>query len=196
MVREPVGPWAEPVLLTADDLKALPENVWRYELVHGRLVRMPPTGFQHGTIGSRLVSALENFVDAHALGRVTAAETGFLLSQPDEPDTVLAPDVAFISADRVPTPDTPDWTGFPRLAPDLVVEIASPGQHRPEMAIKANTWLAAGVRLVWVVWPSTQQVEIWEPDREPAMRTLMKSDELDGGTVLPGFTFPISRLWT
>jgi len=82
----------------------------------------------------------------------------FLLSRPNEPDTVLAPDLAFIPAARTPEPGSPDWRGFPRLAPDLVVEIASPRQSRPDLTVKARLWLRVGVQLVWVVWPAAHQV--------------------------------------
>ena len=181
--------------MTADDLMALPDEAWQYELVKGRLVRMSPTGLEHGALTMRLGSALLQFVDERGLGVVTGAETGFLLSQPGEPDTVLAPDIAFIAAHRLPAPDAREWKVFPRLSPDLVVEIASPSQHRTEMAIKAKLWLGAGVPLLWVVWPSTRQVDVWHSDPTIEMRTLEGSDLLDGETVLPGFEYPISRLW-
>jgi Uma2 family endonuclease len=129
------------------------------------------------------------------LGLVAGAETGFHISSPGEPDTVLAPDAAFIAAARVPAENSPDWTGFPRLAPDLVVEVASPSQHRPEMAAKARLWLGAGVRLVWIVWPAQQQVDVWQRETPDAARTMGASDELEGGEVLPGFAYNLARLW-
>jgi Uma2 family endonuclease len=144
----------------------------------------------------RLSAALFQFVNGHGLGVVAGPETGFLLSKAGEPDTVLTPDIAFIRTDRVPAPDTRDWKGFPRLAPDLVVEIASPSQHRPEMAVKAKLWLDAGAQLVWVIWPSARQVDVWSADHGRELKTLEGSDVLEGGTVLPGFTFPVAQLWT
>lgn len=195
MLRDAAAPWAEPVLTSADDLWALSDEAWQYELVRGRLVRMPPTGLEHGALELRLGSVLLQFVDNGGLGLVTGAETGFLLSLPGEPDTVLAPDIAFIAAHRVPAPDTRGWQGFPRLAPDLVVEIASSSQYRPEMAAKVKLWLGAGVPLVWVIWPGTRQVDVWHAAPEIETATLEGSDELDGDTVLPGFRYSIARLW-
>src|SRR5437660_12800153 len=128
MARDAAAPWAEQVLMTADNLMALPEDEWTYELVHGRLVRMPPTGFGYSDAASRLYVALYNFVKDRGLGTVTMPDTGFHVSAPGEPDTVLAPDMAFVPAHRVPMRDSPDWTKFLRPAPDLVVEIASPSQ--------------------------------------------------------------------
>jgi Uma2 family endonuclease len=195
MLPDTVAPWAEMVLDTADDLSALRDDAWRYELVQGRLVRMPPTNYEHSHVGMKLLVALHSFAELHGLGEVTMAETGFLLSRPNEPDTVLAPDIAFLSASRVPTPGSPDWKGFPRLAPDLVVEIASPSQGRSEMAVKTRLWLAAGVRQVWVVWPAARQVDVWEPDRDTPT-SLTDRDQLDGGSVLPGFTCPLAHILT
>jgi Uma2 family endonuclease len=181
--------------MTADDLMALPEDEWRYELVHGRLVRMSPTGFGHTEVANRLHFALYGFVKDRGLGTVTMPDTGFLVSAPGEPDTVLAPDMAFVPADRVPTQDSPDWMKFLRPAPDLVVEIASPSQYRPEMAAKVRLWLDAGARIVWVIWPASRQVDVWHADPGSQVRTLQGSDVLDGEDVLPGFTFPVAGLW-
>ncbi len=141
-----VSAWNEPVAATegratAEDLMARTDDPWRYELVQGRLVRMPPTGYEHGTVALNLLRAIDRFVEANGLGSVSPPETGFLVSHPGEPHTVLAPDLAFVAAARTPVRGSPDWKGFPRLAPDLVVEIASPGQGRPELAAKARLWL-------------------------------------------------------
>ncbi len=195
MEPERPAPWAETVLLTAEDLMARADDSWRYELVEGRLVRMPPSGYEHSHVAGNLFIALRSFVGAHDLGTLTLPETGFLLSRINEPDTVLAPDLAFISAARTPVRGSQDWKGFPRLAPDLIVEIASPSQGRPEMAAKARRWLKAGVRLAWVVWPVTHQVDVWQPGAGAPVLTLEEADQLEGGEVLPGFTYPVARLF-
>jgi Uma2 family endonuclease len=158
MAPHTIALWAEPVpgqagLMTATELQRLPEEGWLYELVHGRLVRMPPAGFDHGSIESDLDTALRTFITTNGLGSVATGDTGFTLSRPGEPDTVLGADIAFVRAERLPPPGSPERQGFMRLAPDLVVEVASPDQHQPEMAAKARIWLAAGVRLLWLVWP-------------------------------------------
>src|SRR5579871_499627 len=200
MRRETIAPWAEPEpnahdMMSASDLLALSDKNWRYELVQGRLVHMPPVGGGHGRMGVKLASALDAFVEQHALGCVMGSETGFLLSRPDEPDTVLAPAVAFVRADHMPDRQSAEWNEFWRVAPDLVAEIVSPSQFRPEMAEKARAWLAAGVLLVWVIWPSRQEVDVWLPGADAPTKTLSKTDALDGLTVLPGFTLPVARLF-
>src|SRR5579875_3419446 len=110
---------------TAADLLALPDDLdHRYELVEGRLVKMSPTGGTHGFGTNDLARVLGNYVVAHGLGNVAAAETGFNLTLPGERrETVLAPDIAFVRAENLALTRTDD---FPRVAPDLAVEVASP----------------------------------------------------------------------
>lgn len=196
MVVDAVAPWAETVLFTVDDLAALPDDSWRYELVEGRLVRMPPIGFAHGRMTTRLAVVLDTFVTREGRGTVITGDPGVILSRPGEPETVLAPDVAFVSAATIAPEQGLQETGFLRVIPELVVEVTSPGQHRPELAAKAKRWLGAGVHLVWIVWPQERQVDVWEASEGNEPRTFMAGDELDGGKVLPGFTLPLERLWS
>jgi Uma2 family endonuclease len=196
MVVDAVAPWGELVLFTADDLAALPDDGWHYELVEGRLVRMAPTGGAHGEVTGDLVVLLRPFVLQRRLGTVSPPETGFLLSFPGEPETVLAPDLAFIASATMPREEVRAQAGYLRVAPDLVVEVASPSQHRPEMTAKAKRWLEAGVKVVWVVWPERDEVDVWETRDPESPRTLRQDDELDGGDLLPGFAVPVSQLWS
>ncbi len=201
MAHDVFVPWAElvpdaPYPMTAADLEKLPEDGWRYELVKGRLVRMPPTAGGHGTIAARLTIVLGQFVVTNHLGVVLAAETGFRLAGlGDAEQNVYAPDVSFVRADRLPARDTPAWDEFWKLAPDLVVEVASNSQFRPEMAAKARDWLTAGVRLVWVVWPRTKQVDVWLPGNQQPQQTLITGDALDGLDIVPGFSYPLAELF-
>ena len=179
-------------LSTAADLLAMPHDLdHRYELVEGRLVTMAPTGGTHGRRTFDLAAALGVYAMQHGLGVVLGAETGFNLTRPGERrETVLAPDVAFVRAENAPLTETDD---FPHLAPDLVGEVASPGDSRRRMAAKARRWLERGVRLVWVVWPRRREIDVWRPgETEP--RTLTATDTLDGGTVVPGFSIPVARV--
>ena len=187
-----IAPWAEAFasttsLMTADDLLRLPDNAHGLELIEGRLVRMSPTGWIHGKIINAIANTLSDFVYAQHLGEVCGAETGFLIDQ--NPDTVLAPDAAFVRAEHVTNPDE---EGFLRLAPDLVVEVALPSQYRPEMEEKAQRWLNAGCRMVWLVWPKAKQIDIWRSNI-PSV-TLNAADNLDGADVLPGFRCQIAKL--
>ncbi|HEX6799745.1 MAG TPA: Uma2 family endonuclease [Ktedonobacterales bacterium] len=200
MAHETLAPWAELVPntgpMTVNELLALPnEGGWMYELVEGRLVRMPSSGGEASIIGLRLAMAIFAFVEAHSLGVVTGADGTYDLTQPgDVGETALVPDVAFVRADRAPTRSSPEYAGAWKLAPDLVAEIASPSQYRPEMKAKAERYLA-GVRLVWVVWPRYQQVDVWRPGTPLIATTLGSGDMLDGLDVLPGFSYPVASLF-
>ncbi len=201
-----IAPWAELVpgvdrLVSAEELLTWPEDpqfAWRYELVAGRLVRMPPTGVEHWDVGVPLFRALDSFSVAHHVGRVTWPDTGFRLSLPNQEEIVLSPDIAFVGAERLaslPARGAPARKGFFPVAPDLAVEIASPDQHRPEMAAKARLYLAGGTRLVWVVWPGRREVDVWQAGADQPLATLRPGDMLDGGDVVPGFTYPVADLF-
>jgi Uma2 family endonuclease len=195
MQVDALAPWAEPVphggLMSVDDLLALPDDGWHYELVEGRLVRMPPSGVPASRLAMRLGARLTTHVEDRNLGIVTGTDGGFTLSK----GTTLATDVAFVRADRVLPPTSPDYDKPWPLAPDLVVEIASPNQSRPKMAAKARRYLRAGVRLVWVVWPKRREVDVWRPGDPQPSTTLRIADALEGLDVVPGFSYPLVELF-
>ncbi len=200
MAQQVMALWAEivpdaPYPMSLEEFHQLPEDGrWVYELVKGRLVRMPHPSGGHGSIAGLLYFALQSFVRPRNLGYVLAAETGFVLEVGSEP-TELAADAAYVRKDRAPTPGSQDWYKRWEVAPDLVAEVASPDQHRPEMATKARQWLAAGVRLGWVVWPTRHQVDVWLSGYDTPVDTLTLEEHLDGLEVLPGFTLPVRDLF-
>lgn len=179
-----------PTLMTADELWHLPDDGRRYELVEGVLRSMPPAGFEHGHVEVRIGGILDRFVAERGLGTVVAGDPGFVLAR--GPDTVLAPDVAFVRAERVPTGEAA--MKFAELAPDLAVEVASPGDTAREITDKANRWLASGVRLVWVVYPSRHAVVVHGAGKTVA-HVVQAGDILDGGDVLPGFEVLVADLF-
>lgn len=174
-------------LLTAEELLHLHLPNKRTELVRGILIIREPAGYQHGDVAAQLLIAIGQHVDAHALGRVFAAATGFTLER--GPDTVRAPDVAFISKARLPHPPPP---GFAEIAPDLAVEVLSPGDTAREVAEKVADWLTAGTRLVWAVDPIRATARVYRADGTESL--LGVSDALDGEDVLPGFTYTLAPL--
>ncbi|HYG10341.1 MAG TPA: Uma2 family endonuclease [Pyrinomonadaceae bacterium] len=176
-------------LTTADELLAMPDDGFRYELVEGELKRMSPAGHNHGRIAMRLAAPLGKFVADNNLGAVYAAETGFKLKS--DPDTVRAPDASFIRQERVE--QVGDTEGFWPGAPDLAVEVNSPGDTVNEVEQKVQEWLSAGARLVWVVSPKLRVVTIYRSLAD--IVTLTEKDTLDGGEVVPGFQFPVAELF-
>jgi Uma2 family endonuclease len=135
----------EKVLLTAEDFWQLPDDGYKYELVAGECVRMPPSGFLHGTIAGNFARLLGEHAAKYDLGAVSVAEAGFRLRQ--NPDTVRAPDVAFVSKERILAQGKPEnfWEG----APDLAVEVVSPNDRFDDVVEKVQEYLAADARLVW-----------------------------------------------
>ncbi len=194
-----LAPWAEVVpgvgRMTVAAYEALPDDGWVYELVEGVLVRMPQSGFEASNIGYRLGGRLSVYVEDHGLGGVTGEQGGYNFGDLGQPDTELGPDVAFVRMERLATLTTEQYSRALRLAPDLVVEVASPNQWRPGMAAKARRYLAAGVRLVWIVWPRWQQVDVWHPGDDSPSVTLGIGESMDGEDVVPGFTCPIAVLF-
>jgi Uma2 family endonuclease len=118
------------------------------------------------------------------------ADTGFKLES--DPDTVRAPDVAFIARDRIPAGGVPK--AFWQYAPDLAAEVLSPSDRRSEVNEKISQYLRLGVKVVWFVEPSPRRVTIFRPGEPPQI--LGETDTLDGGDLLPGFCYPLARLFT
>lgn len=175
--------------MTFEDLMHLPEDGYRHELTKGELLTMIPTGGQHGLLALRLGGALAAHIDRHQLGLTCAAETGFILSR--QPDTVRAPDVSFISRDRVPSQGVPE--GYWDLAPDLAVEVVSPSDSASDVRVKIREFLEAGTHLVWVVYPRLQVVEVHYPSGQ--VRVLGERDVLDGEDVVAGFSYSLAELF-
>ncbi|HUY78600.1 MAG TPA: Uma2 family endonuclease [Ktedonobacterales bacterium] len=194
--------WAEavpdaPYPMRVADLASLPDDGWHYEIVEGRLVRMPGSGIKASWIAMRLSYFLMNFVIPRNLGIVTGADGTYDLTRPGDPtETALIPDAAFVQAGRFPPMNTPAAAKYGKLAPDLVAEVVSPSQDRKEMDDKARLYIERGVRLAWIIWPDAQEVDLWRPTLPTTpVKTLGLADSLDGLDVLPGFALPIRDLF-
>jgi Uma2 family endonuclease len=173
-------------LWTAEELEQLPADEYRYALIKGELIRMPPPKFRHGRIVSVFNWHVYGFVTENGLG-VVSDQSGFILGR--EPDTLLGPDLSFVQRARVPS----DENAYPTLAPDLVVEVASPSQTGPSIEEKIALYLEAGVRLVWAVDPIRLAVHVRRADGSE--QWLTEHDVIDGEDVLPGFRLPVSQLF-
>ncbi len=185
-------------IYTSDDLwdiSHLPENTGKFfELREGELYEMSPTGWLHGDVSSELDLQIRQHVKKHRLGRVTAAETGYILYKSSEgKDTVLAPDVGFVAASRIPSELPEKYVPF---APDLAVEVT--GNTDEEIALKVELYLRYGTRLVWVVYPSIKKVHVYRASvvaKEGSVRFLDENDMLEGEDVLPEFSLPVSAIF-
>lgn len=175
--------------ITAKQLAAMPGDGKRYELVNGELKMMSPAGGQHGRIAMRLGSMLEQHVRANRLGEVFAAETGFLLTT--LPDTVRAPDAAFVNAEAFAGLD--ETRGFLPVAPDLVVEVVSPSDTSSDVEQKANSWIAYGVQLVLVVDPANHSIRAYR--EQVSIKVHFDDDVVDASDVVSGWKFAVRNVF-
>jgi Uma2 family endonuclease len=177
--------------VTAEDLLEMPDDGFRYELVKGELKRMAPAGNKHGYIAVNIAGPLYQHVKANNLGRIYAAETGFKLAS--DPDTVLAPDAAFISRERLESAGEVEgyWPG----APDLAVEVVSPNDRHTEVVEKALSWLEAGCRMVLVADPGRRLVTVYRSRDDIHLLTADANDAIDGADVVPGWRLPLTELF-
>ncbi|MBX3070781.1 MAG: Uma2 family endonuclease [Thermomicrobiales bacterium] len=174
--------------MTAADLWSMQtEDLQDFELIEGELIPMVPPGGTHGRLQISIGAMLHEYVKATRSGTVFG-ETGFVLDHGEH--TVLAPDIAYVSASRLPA----DQTKYLKLAPEIAVEIISPGNSPGEIERKIAIYLRAGVQLVWVIYPSQRQVVVHSPGEAP--RIFGISDILPGDGVLPGFSVPVAEIFS
>lgn len=175
--------------ITAEELFRMPDDGFKYELVRGTLKRMSPPGWEHGAMTARLTAVLVDHVERNRLGVVTAGDSGFALAR--DPDTVRGPDVAVVRRERMSASGVPKayWEG----APDLAVEIKSPGDTHGEIREKITDYLAAGATEVWIVDPASRTVSTHRVGVAP--RVLASDDVLESPDLLSGFRYRLAELW-
>ena len=176
-------------LVTADELLHMPDDGWRYELLEGWLVKMAPAGRVHSRYAGRTGFRLCQYVEAHKLGEVSATGTGFILAT--DPDTVRAPDVAFVSRERIE--EVEETPGYWPFAPDLAVEVISPNDTYTEVESKVFQWLDAGTRAVVVVDPWRKSVTVYRSRSD--ITVLTGDDVLEVDDVVPGWILPMGELF-
>lgn len=175
--------------LTADELADMSFPDSRTELVGGEVIQMAPAGGEHGVVAMRIGARLLAFVEAGDLGLVCAAETGFLVAR--DPDTVRAPDAAFISKERL-SGNRPPKKFWP-FAPDLAVEVVSPSETGEQLQERIQDWLFGGAQWVWVIYPGVGTVHVYRSPSE--VRVLQRGDVLEGEGTLSGFRCPVENLF-
>jgi Uma2 family endonuclease len=174
--------------MTAEQFAARGSRDERAELWDGVLQVREPAGGYGDLVSSSVVSLLETHVRRHRLGWVSGSELGFILAR--DPDRVLCPDAAFVSAERRLAPPV---RGFAPLVPDFVVETLSPDDSWLGVVRKCGVWNAHGVRVAWGVHPVRREVAIFKPDETPVVKT--GRSLLDAAPVLPRFRPRVERLF-
>jgi Uma2 family endonuclease len=173
--------------MTAEELIKLDDG-YRHELVKGELLTMSPAGAEHGAVIMNLAVPLGIHVKTNRLGIVFGAETGFTLER--DPDTVLAPDIAFIRKEKMGTLAK----GYREGPPDLAVEVISPGESKKKIEMKTARWLQFGTLVVWLVNPQTRTVAVCSSHGE--RKILDEKDILTGADLVPGFSIPVAEIFS
>ena len=176
-------------LMTAEEFLLIPEDGLERELVKGRVIVLGGTSSLPAVVAAQFVIVVGSFVLQHRLGRVGGADWGFRLFE--DPDTVRVPDAAFVRAERLPPSGMP--RGFFPGPPDLALEVMSPSNTLADVLAKVSEYIAAGVRLVWVVDPEKRRATVFRPDELPL--TVGADGVLDGEDVLPGFELRLADIW-
>jgi Uma2 family endonuclease len=173
--------------ISAEELFAM-GYIGRCELIRGEIIQMVPAGAEHGDVTVEITWRIKTFVAANSLGKVYAAETGFIIAR--NPDTVRAPDVAFVRQARVPASVR---RGFFEGPPDLAVEVLSPNDVHSEVMAKVDQWLASVAISVWLVDPPNCSIEVYHsPSKVERFR---QNDELHDEAVLRGFVLRIGDVF-
>lgn len=178
----------KPTLYTAEDLERLSAQGYHCELIAGALHERDYLSGLQGSAASRLSFYAGKVIMDADLGETFAAGTGFLVAR--DPDTVLAPDFAFVAKGRLPNP-LPE--SYVPIVPDTVLEMRSPSNSKKYASAKVRLWLELGVKVVWKMNPRMRLLTVYRANQIP--HSLGEADILDGGGVLPGLSVPISRLF-
>jgi Uma2 family endonuclease len=176
---------------TAEDLWRLPRVDGRRELVNGAIVEMSPVGGLHARVTARVAHHLTRHAEGQGGGHVLAGDPGFVLALARDQERVRAPDVAFVSAARLPGGRLP--LTFVTGAPDLAVEVLSPSDTALDVEQRVRDWLDGGARLVWVLAPASRTATIYRHDR--SARLLREPEALEAEDVLPGLSLPLAALF-
>jgi Uma2 family endonuclease len=195
---------------TFDDLMATPDDGYRYELVRGEILRMPPPKGEHGYVEAALVEAMGRYLYDKALslgwasgdgltarnqlvGRIASGEAGIRVSIPTDPDQVRGLDFGYFTAEQVQRIGTIAQDAYTPEAPAIVAEVISPSETASYIEDKVADYFAAGAQLVWLIFPTRRTIRVCLPDGTTYM--VPPDGALDGGTVLHEFTLPITDLF-
>lgn len=180
---------AGPVAYSPQDLLTMPDG-GKYELVDGSLVELNMS-YLSSYVAGQIYQRLKNHCDSHQLGWVTPEGTSFRCF-PDAPAQVRRPDTAFISLGRL-SAEQAKTEGHCSVAPDLAIEVVSPGDTAFELDEKVDEYLAANVALIWVINPEKHTIRIHR--RDGTVTQLREADTLSGEQVIPGFQCRVSELF-
>jgi Uma2 family endonuclease len=169
----------------------VPDEISGYELVDGELVPVMPSKRRHSWLSVELTYRLRLHVEKVGTGAVYA-DVWCRLKQPEDPERLRAPEVAYFSDAKLAEAGEGDIFPFP---PDLAIEVYSPNNlKRPgDFQLRVRDYLDAGVPLLWVIYPDARYAMVHRPDG--SARMIRDSEALDGEEVLPGLRVELRELF-
>jgi Uma2 family endonuclease len=168
---------------------------WHYEIVPSYMVRNRARGGGYDDLLLRLARQLAGHVETHNLGIITLSQAGYDITLPGEQNTVWVPDMAFVRSEHIPAADSPAWYSPWKVVPDLVVEIIASPQEQQEMEQLVQGWLQRGVRMLWIIRPASEAIDVWLPDADKPTILGMK-ESLDGLDIIPGFACRLEQVFS
>jgi Uma2 family endonuclease len=173
---------------TLEEFMRLPtDEPW--ELWEGELRKVPGAGGEASELAGEIYALVRQFVKPRSLGMLTPADGTYILSH--NPLTIVVPDVAFVSWERLPGRVRPQ--GYIPVPPDLAIEVRSPSDRAGEIEEKLDRYRRAGVPLIWWVNPTRRTVSVYR--NGALVAELREGDVLDGEDILPGFTLPVADIF-
>jgi Uma2 family endonuclease len=176
-------------LMTAEELMQLPDDDLRHELINGELITMPLPKLPHGRAANHLGVPLANFVLENDLGEVYIGDIGYQVTW--KPDTVLAPDVTFVSKQRLE--EAGDVEGYWQGPPDLAVEVYSPAYRPGRVSTRISRLFNFGTKQVWIVDLKQRTVAVYRSESD--ITTFSGSDYLESPDLFPGFRLSLDRIF-
>ncbi|NCJ05579.1 Uma2 family endonuclease [Synechococcales cyanobacterium C] len=173
---------------TDEEFMALPDDGHRYEIINGELIDMGNSGALHGYVCSTLMILLGGYVRIQKLGAMFDSSTAFKMKNGNK----RSPDISFFAKERLQ--GITELPSFLEGAPDLAIEVLSPGNTVEEIHDKLVEYFENGTRLVWIIHPTEHYILVYRSAQEPD-RLLKSADSLDGEDVIPGFTLPVADLF-
>jgi len=173
---------------TDEAFQQLPDDGHHYEIINGKLVDMGNSGALHGYVCSTLMILLGGYIRDKRLGAIFDSSTAFQMASGNK----RSPDMAFFAKERLQGISLLT-SGYLEGAPDLVVEVLSPGNTVAEIDGKLEEYFANGCRLVWIIHPMQRYILVYHNAQQPAY-FLKESDLLTGEDVVPGFEARVASL--
>jgi Uma2 family endonuclease len=154
----------------------------------GKILMHPPAGGLTSDGNAEITSQLRVWWKTHRLGRVFDSNGTFFLAD----SSMLSPDASYVLPNKLKGLTKDELTGFPRVCPDLVIELLSISDSLPKAQEKMERWIENGATLGWLIDPYKKKVDVYVPGSETAIES---GNTVRGQGPVEGFTLDLDELW-